>query len=354
MPDAPDLPRPAVRALTWLALVALVALGGSLASCSRLASTPSGADPAATGPAGGVSGTLITEPDQGYTPIDALITSAKTSVDMTMYELTDTTAEQALAQDAGRGITVRVVLDQNLERTHNQPAYDYLAQHGVKVVWAPSRYSATHQKTITVDGTTAAILTGNLTSQYYATSRDFAVLDTDPHDVAAIEQVFTADVTGQPVTPSDGDDLVWSPTDSENQLLDLINTATTTLQVENEEMSSSRIVTALVAAARRGVNVQVTMTRQSDWTRNFTKLAAAGVHVATYAASASLYIHAKVIEADYGTTTARVFLGSENFSTASLTRNRELGVVLRGQPILAAVHTTLGSDYTAATPWASG
>ncbi len=38
--------------------------------------------------------------------------------------------------------------------------------------------------------------------------------------------------------------------------------------------------------------------------------------------SSALYIHAKVIDVDG----AKAFLGSENFSTASLEYNRELGV----------------------------
>jgi hypothetical protein len=46
-----------------------------------------------------------------------------------------------------------------------------------------------HQKTITVDDATAAVGTGNLTPQYYPTSRDAWVLDTNPTDLAAITAV---------------------------------------------------------------------------------------------------------------------------------------------------------------------
>jgi phosphatidylserine/phosphatidylglycerophosphate/cardiolipin synthase-like enzyme len=37
---------------------------------------------------------------------------------------------------------------------------------------APRANAEQHQKTITVDDTTAAVGTGNLTPQYYSTSRD--------------------------------------------------------------------------------------------------------------------------------------------------------------------------------------
>src|SRR5882757_28933 len=92
--------------------------------------------------------TLITEPDQGFTPIYNLLQSATKTIDMTMYELVDTQAEQILAQQAARGVTVRVILDQNLEKNNNQTAFTYLSNNGVNVVWAPTKYHATHQKSI--------------------------------------------------------------------------------------------------------------------------------------------------------------------------------------------------------------
>lgn len=296
--------------------------------------------------------TLVTQPDAGYTAIYNLMNSAKKSLDLTMYELTDTTAENDLVNAAARGVTVRVVLDTNLERSHNQAAYTLLSGKGVHVVWADTTYAATHQKTLTVDGTTSAIMTGNLTSQYYSTSRDFAVIDTTAADVSAIEQVFSADYAHSAVTPGDGADLVWSPTDSQSKLLALINGASVSLQVENEEMGLPAVTTALENAAKRGVSVEVIMTNTSnDYATEFDALKAAGAKVSTYAATASLYIHAKVIVADYGRSGAKVFLGSENFSSASLNKNRELGLITSDSAILSSTHSTLGRDYSGGTPW---
>jgi cardiolipin synthase A/B len=271
---------------------------------------------------------------------------------MTMYELTDTTAEQDLANAAARGVTVRVILDQNLEKSHNTTAYNYLDAHGVSVVWAPAGYAATHQKTITVDGTTTAIMTGNLTSQYYSTSRDFAVMENNSYDVKAIEKVFDADFTGAPISPTDGDHLVWSPTDSQDQILGVINGATKTLSVENEEMGYATVTTALENAAKRGVDVQVTMTNDdNEYADEFDALTAAGVHVRTYAYTASLYIHAKAVVADAGTSAALVDVGSQNFSNASLNENRELGFITDNTAIISGIDSALASDYAGGTAW---
>lgn len=299
--------------------------------------------------------TLVTEPDQGLAPIYNLIGSAKSTLDMTMYELTDTQAEQLLAQAAASGVAVRVILDQNLEQSNNTAAYNYLNSHGVQVHWANPKYAATHQKTITIDGATSAIMTLNLTSQYYSTSRDFAVIENDPVDVAAIEATFDADFADSAITPPDGDDLVWSPTNSESAILRVINSAQHSLLVENEEMGDTDVVDALEGAAKRGVVVQVAMTNtDNDYASEFNELAAAGVAISTYAANASLYIHAKLILADYGNQGAQLFIGSENFSNASLNKNRELGIILSDPATLETVEATVASDFRGGTPWTGG
>ncbi|MGA8102422.1 MAG: phospholipase D-like domain-containing protein [Candidatus Acidiferrales bacterium] len=295
---------------------------------------------------------LVTLPNQGLASTYAFIKSATKSIDMVMYELTDTTASGDLVTMGQNGVKVRVILDQNDEKSANTPAYNQLkGATNVSVVWANPKYEATHEKSIVVNDSTALIMTYNLTSQYYSTSRDFGVFDTDPNDVAAIETTFNADFVYGTITPPDGDDLIWSPTNSGSSLLALINNSTTSLQVENEEMSSSAIVSALGSAAKRGVSCTIIMTANSDYTSELNTLNSDGCKIATYAETASLYIHAKVILADYGTSTAKVYIGSENFSTASLTENRELGLIISDPATMTSINTTLTSDYNGGTPY---
>ena len=302
--------------------------------------------------AGPSSYVLVTEPDQGLNPIYSLIRSAKSTLDITMYELADAQAEQLLAQAAAAGVRVRVILDQNLEKNNNAATYQYLSSHGVQVHWANPKYSATHQKTIIADGSTAAIMTLNLTSRYYASSRDFAVIENDPGDLAAIESTFEADFSNLAITPPIGDDLVWSPTNSQSVILGLIDDAQSSLLVENEEMGDAAVVNALVNAAGRGVRVQVVMTNKgNEYSSEFGQLVSAGSQVSTYASNAPLYIHAKVILADYGSAMAEAFIGSENFSVASLTRNRELGLTTSDPSALQSIFGTLTSDFNGATRW---
>ena len=316
------------------------AIAIALAACVALIPASSGSS--ASKPELG----LITEPNAGYAPIDQLLASPRHRLDLTMYELEDQSAEAILAADARRGVDVRVLLDRDYVGEANSPAYAYLAAHHVHVRWASTQVAITHEKSFVVDGRLAVIMTGNFTSRYYASDRDFALVDRSAADVSAIEHVFSLDWANRAGAPGDGSDLVWSP-GAEQTLVALIGSARHRLLVENEEMSAEPIVSALASAARRGVTVEVVMTESDEWDSALTALAHAGVHVRTYAYDAPLYIHAKAICVDG----RRVFLGSQNFSTESLDYNRELGLITSTDPIAASVTATLSADYSHARPW---
>jgi len=114
------------------------------------------------------------------------------------------------------------------------------------------------------------------------------VVDSSRTDTSAIAAVFDADLGHHAVRPGDASDLVWSPTDSQDKLLGLIG----------------------------------------------------------------FYIHGKVIEADYGTAHAKVFIGSENFSSTSLNHNRELGLIISNSAILSAIARSFAADFAGGKRWA--
>jgi cardiolipin synthase len=297
--------------------------------------------------------TLYAEPGAGFGFAYTLVSQAKKTIDMTMYELVDTTFSGDLVAACKRGVKVRVILDQNLEKNSNTAAYNQLnAQVNCAAAWANPAFQATHEKSIVIDGTTLVMLTANLTTRYYSTSRDFAMVEKDAADVAAVEATLNADyrsTSDYKYTPAPGDDLIWSPTTAQADLLGIINGAAKTLLVENEEMGAVNIVSALEAACRRGVAVQITMTDQTKYETNFAALQAAGCGVHIYAnTSSALYIHAKVLLADFGLATQKVYLGSINFSIPSMTENRELGMYVANAAIVKQLQTTLTADYAGA------
>ena len=113
------------------------------------------------------------------------------------------------------------------------------------------------------------------------------------------------------------------------------------------------VVGALEAAARNGVDVEVVMNDTSEYADDFDELESSGVKVSTYPGDPGLYIHAKAIVVDAGGPSARAFAGSQNFSTASLDYNRELGVITGDTGVVSALASRIREDFAAATPWTS-
>lgn len=294
---------------------------------------------------------LVIEPDDKQAQIRDILNGATKSIDMIIYELVDPDIEDLLTKKTAEHVAVRVILDRNFAGRKNQQAFNFLASHDVHVKWAPPIYAVTHQKSITIDGRMTLIMTCNLDSQYYATDRDFGVIDTDAAHNDAIERVFDADFNGQAIVPPIASGLTWSPTQSESTIVKIIDGAKYSLAIENEELSDVTIMGALANAASRGVKLSIVMTLSKNWVDNFNKLAAAGTRLSIYEPDAPLYIHAKVILADAGTANQVLFLGSQNFSFDSLNKNRELGVTLTAPPILSLVAETLAKDFQGGRAW---
>ena len=160
-------------------------------------------------------------------------------------------------------MNVRVILDQHLEKTRNKATYAYLTAHGVHVAWAPKSMTY-HQKTLTIDNATSAVMTLNMVSADYAGTRDFAVIDTSPSDVAAIVATFNTDFagTGRASLPRTG------PTWCGRQPTPRTSSCPSSVPPPGRWPSRTRkwatpkVTSALIAAAHRGVNVTITMTAQ--------------------------------------------------------------------------------------------
>ena len=285
-----------------------------------------------------------TEPASGYGFLDSAILQARHSIDMSMYELADTTLEHDLIAKAISGVDVRVLLDSDFNgKSDNASSYALLHASDVHVEWAPPN-QIFHAKYVVIDGVHAYVGSGNLASRDYASTRDFWMEDTTSSDVHAVASTFGTDFAHGAVPARASRGLIWSP-GSTAALVNLIDSAHHSLLVENEEMDSASIEQALELAAARGVLVNVVMTSSSEYAVALRGLASDGVRVHVLGAS-QLYIHAKVICADCSGGVGTVFIGSENFSTSSLSYNRELGLITKTPAAVRAVVSAVDADYS--------
>jgi phosphatidylserine/phosphatidylglycerophosphate/cardiolipin synthase-like enzyme len=287
---------------------------------------------------------IIVEPNgKGGSEIVSAITAAKTSVHMTMYMLSNTDVISALIARHKAGVDVKVLLDSSTQ-TGNGTEYNQLKAAGVAVAWSSTQFTFTHEKCVIIDGKTAWIMTMNLTQSSPTSNREYLAIDTTPGDLTEAEAIFAGDFAGKPPAAVSGP-LVVAPINAVTSIVNLINQAKTTIDLEGEELSDYHTADALKGALGRGVKVRVVLSDAPPTSSGQTAIAevkGAGGKLVTLSVP---YVHAKTLVVD-GTT---AYVGSENFSTGSLQYNRELGVIFSIATEVQKISSTISSDFSKGT-----
>jgi phosphatidylserine/phosphatidylglycerophosphate/cardiolipin synthase-like enzyme len=295
---------------------------------------------------------LIVQPVDGRIPVLNALKAAKKSIGLTIYEISDPQIMSALQAARARGVAVRVLYDwysfpADMQQREITPAIQELTKAGILCKQAPRTFEVTHEKAFVIDGATALVMSFNLTSEYFGQTRDFGIVTTEKPEVTEISNVFEADWNDKPVTPQVAS-LVWSPVNSRSKLTSLISGSSNTLDIYCEEVDDPGTLGAMVEAAKRGVKVRFIAAvlsgegKVNGNARGITYLQSGGVNAVC---KSFLYIHAKMVLADFGKATARAYIGSENFSCVSLDDNRECGIIVSESEILARLQSTYNSDW---------
>jgi phosphatidylserine/phosphatidylglycerophosphate/cardiolipin synthase-like enzyme len=315
------------------------------------------------------SGITVTVIPDGTGDAKGLLTAmqnAKAAVHMEMYLLSNSTYISAL-ESLSKSIDVKVVLNQTFptgtaSAQTNASSYSTLMGAGVNVKWAPanpdgSASGYTHEKAVIIDPGTSNeqvwIMTMNLDTDAPKDNREYLAEDTNSADVAEAESIFEADYSGSPAAISGS--LVVAPVNAETMLLDLIETAKTSIDVEAEEIDESGqegdLFSALTAKAKSGVAVRLVIedSTEASQATAVSDLTAAGAKVVGYVYGSGLDIHAKTLVVDGAT----AYVGSENFTGGSLGYNRELGVIFTEASEVAKIESAIGTDFAGGSAYSS-
>lgn len=291
--------------------------------------------------------TLWVFPEAGASPILTELASARSSIHMYMYLLSDARVMEALKAAARRGVDVRVILEKEPfgGGAGNAQAAQELREAGVSVQWGNPALRYTHAKAIVIDRARLIILTGNLTSSTFAKNRDFALLDRHPDDVAEVLRVFEADWQRAGIDLR-GARLIWSPDSGRQRILGMLNAAQQRIDLEEQSLQDEEVIAVLQRCLARGVQVRLISSPQSPLEQDPNEpgrqaLRSAGAQV-RYLSTPN--IHAKMFIVD-----DRVaYLGSHNLTTAALDFNRELGLAVTDPHIIAELGKVFAEDWARA------
>jgi cardiolipin synthase A/B len=301
---------------------------------------------------------LITTPEQNHAPLFNAFAKAQKSIRIGIFGISSKEMADQIEKQIKRGIQVTIVCDKYCKSNEKRAAiFAQLQKAGANIMVATKGFSITHWKMFVIDDTLAFISTMNFVSRTNQ-MRDLGVFTSDRAVIQEIISVFDQDVKNAvqqtAVTPPlTQKNLVWSPNNSEAKLVDLIDASETSIEIWIENMGNEKIHEALERAVRRDVKVRILtsvcgMGMAGDAAyKNLNDLKKRGAIVkgTPYPATESIpYIHAKTITVDH----QAVFLGSENFSTNSLTKARELGIIFKDVQIEAKMTALFEKDWAQA------
>ncbi|GAC1339277.1 MAG: hypothetical protein NVSMB29_06330 [Candidatus Dormibacteria bacterium] len=283
--------------------------------------------------------------------IHALLGAASRSIELEMYELGRRDLVDALVAASGRGVSVTVIVDPGVEVSSASAAR--LRAAGVDVLDYPVRRTMIdHVKLLLVDAR-VAVVGGINWGEHSVRNHDFDAEIRGPA-VVNLSRVFARDlitcgrVVVMPAPAIDPGLLVATTlpgAEIRPLILETIESARRTLDLELFVLTDRGIVHALQRAHARGVAVSVLLDphqRPSDAAAE--ALRASGVPVRLYRSRGEL-LHAKAVVSDG----ARVSFGSANWSSGGFERNHECDVVIVNQPALAAAFlTAMRADWDAA------
>jgi phosphatidylserine/phosphatidylglycerophosphate/cardiolipin synthase-like enzyme len=289
---------------------------------------------------------VYTMPEAGSNIILKAIESAKKSIRFKMYLFTRDDIQNALIAAAKRGVDVRVLMELNPFGSGGTNVDIFNAMKGtpIKFRWASYDFRFTHEKSMVIDDQIAFIMTHNITASSFNTNREYGVLTARTDVVSEIVKVYEAD--WEKIQPDLRDaKLVWSPINARQKWIELIDSAQTSIDLEQNSWSAPAIVERVAAAARRGVRVRAIFSPRDpidldgeEPQRDYIRRAGAQVRYINQP-----YIHAKMFLIDG----KRAFIGSENVSDNSLDNNRELGIIFDQADAVAVVQRTFEYDWNA-------
>ncbi|MCW5849596.1 MAG: hypothetical protein KIT87_05910 [Anaerolineae bacterium] len=284
---------------------------------------------------------LFVLPDDGYAPVVNAIKAAQKSIRLVIYLLLDDDVVDALIAAKRRGVEVRVMVEPDpAGGGGSQDDVAKLKAAGVQTRDSDPTFRYTHQKTLIIDERTALIMTLNLTRSSFTRNREYGIIDTDPAHVSEIVRVFDADWQREKPRVSQPD-LVWSPDNARERLLQFLRSAQAAVDIQIEGFSDNEFEDTLAALARRGVRVRLLLPTLDDGDSRLHELdwiVGRGVKLRRLDQP---FQHTKMVLVDG----KRAWVGSQNFSSNALENNRELGIFLTDTGILRRLSETFERDW---------
>ena len=258
-------------------------------------------------------------PDREYfDTVQKLIANAESSIDVEMFLVYSNNLQvrellDEIIEASERGVEVNILLEDKQEE--NKISLEYLMGRGVEATLDDPEIKL-HAKMILVDGKKLVIGSSNWTRSAFSKNNESNVALDLKEDKDKIE-----------ILRSDYVDRLLEGIDNAKKEIDVIIYS---FQFENGRVNKNyEVMSALLRACDRGVNIMILFDSWREDSKNepaYQLLEQAGAEV--YYDLNTIATHNKLVVID----NEIVFLGSANWTTTGLTKNREASILIRDPP----------------------
>lgn len=303
---------------------------------------------------------LFIEPQTGRGPIIQLIQSAKTSIQLWMFEIEDPCLISTLIEAKKRGVSVEIITKNPATiYTFQTPLqslfYKQLQEGDVSIIFASSAFTFMHAKTMIIDQQKGCIMSLNFGTFPFVSSRDYGLIFENQQIINYLGELFKCDLKNASentnyTVPNPPNSLVVSPLNAKNALFELLSRTTTSAILSTENFDAI-LLNTLHSLVNKGCYVRLIISRinEMDLFKDAIKMGI-DIRVLTSGILGSfenLFNHGKawVIDGAY------CFIGSQNLTTPSFTENREMGYLTDNPKIAIQLLTALEETWQLAKPY---
>ena len=273
---------------------------------------------------------LITQPDDGATPVIKAIDKARKAIDIVIFRFDRSDIEKALHDAVKRGVVVRALIAHTNKggEKHLRKLELPLLDAGATVARTADDLTRYHGKMMIVDNTTLHVYGFNYTKLDIDKSRSFGIVTRDRRLVSEAIKLFEADALRQTYSPSHRR-LVVSPENSRAVLTDFIKGARQQLLIYDAQVSDNAIQKVLQERADAGVEIRIIGTLEKSLS---------GVKVRKLS-DQRLHVRAIIRDA------REAFIGSQSLRRLELEGRREVGVIIKNGGIVRRIQAVFEADW---------
>lgn len=268
------------------------------------------------------------------------INNSQKYVYIEVYMFTEKRIKEAVIKAKKRWVDVKIILEKDpyMAYTINDKIYNELQKNNIEVVWSNTEnYALNHSKMILIDDLNI-VSTWNLTYSTFTQNRDFFLFIKDENINNLLKEIFYNDFNWIKYSPY-SENLVLSPSYSRNKIIDLIESAEKDIKIYIQYFNDEEINNKLIEIKKvKDIKISAIIPDTATQDENTKKLIKSGIEIKKIP---KYKMHAKAILVDE----KYLFIWSENFSSYSLDKNREIWFIIKNNEVISNFLDIFNYDF---------